>query len=330
MSGPGKFAKPLCRDNRQRAAQNCTCRSHAPDAATSQRRFGLEWSARCDTIRLADYHEYRKYAVSRKPLMVLPVTAPVQQSAFDLVAVTSEAIRAAGETLQEGDVMAVSSKYTAISEGRIVRLDDVRVSAEAEAIAERYGMKPVIAQLVVQEADHVFGGITGFLLTFKDGILSPNAGLDRSNIPNGFAVLFPEYPYRSADKLRRALSAEFGVNIGLILTDSWLMPGRLGTTGVALATAGFYPIQDERGKADLFGNPMLVTRRGIADQICAAAELVMGERDEATPIVIVRNSGVALGNFDLSEADVSIPWTECIYVQSLTEGRLVPTTLAGD
>jgi F420-0:gamma-glutamyl ligase len=120
------------------------------------------------------------------------------------------------------------------------------------------------------------------------------------------------------------------VNIGLILTDSWLMPGRLGTTGVALATAGFYPIQDERGKADLFGNPMLVTRRGIADTIVAAAELVMGERDEATPVAIVRNTGVALGDFELSEADVSIPWTECIYVQSLTEGRLVPTVAPGD
>ena len=80
----------------------------------------------------------------------------------------------------------------------------------------------------------------------------------------------------------------------MILTDSWLMPGRWGTTGVALATAGFRPIQDERGKIDLFGNPMQVTQRGIADTICAAAELVMGERDEATAVAIVRNAGVEL------------------------------------
>lgn len=262
--------------------------------------------------------------------MVFPVNAPVQQHAFDLAAVVSASIRAAGETLLEGDVVAVSSKYTAISEGRIVHLDDVHVTADAEEIAERYAMNPRIVQLVLQEADHVFGGIPGFLLTFKDGILSPNAGLDRSNIPNGSAVLFPQYPYLSAENLRQALRREFGVNIGLILTDSWLMPGRFGTTGVALATAGFYPIQDERGKADLFGNPMQVTRRGIADTICAAAQLVMGERDEATPIAIVRNSGVALGDFELSEADVSIPWPQCIYVQSLSEGRLERTPAAGD
>lgn len=260
--------------------------------------------------------------MKRQPLIVFPVTAPVQQAAFDLPATLSTAIRASGETLQAGDVLAVSSKYTAISEGRIVTLSEVQVSDKAQRIAERYQMNPVIAELVTREADHVFGGIPGFLLTFKDGILSPNAGLDRSNIPSGYAVLFPVDPYRSARDLRQALRTEFGVNIGLILTDSWLMPGRLGTTGVALATAGFRPVQDERGKADLFGNPMLVTQRGVADTICAAAELVMGERDEATPVAIVRNTGVELIEADITEADVSIPWHMCIYVQSLTEGRL--------
>lgn len=263
-----------------------------------------------------------------KPLIVIPVAAPVQERAFDLVATLTDAIRSSGETLQAGDVVAVSSKYTAISEGRVIRLDDIHVTEEAQEIANRYHMNPVIAQLVIQEADHVFGGIPGFLLTFKDGILSPNAGIDRSNIPNGYAVLFPEYPYRSAENLRRALQAEFGVDVGVILTDSWLMPGRLGTTGVALATAGFKPIQDERGKIDLFGNPMQVTQRGIADTICAAAQLVMGERDEATPIAIVRNTGVEILDLELSETDVSIPWHMCIYVQSLTEGNLERTPSA--
>lgn len=272
----------------------------------------------------------REDVVNKKPLIVIPVAAPVQQGAFDLLATLSASVRASGETLQEGDIVAVSSKYTAISEGRIVKMDEVQVSAEARAVAERYHMNPIIAQLVTQEADHVFGGIPGFLLTFKDGILSPNAGLDRSNIPNGFAVLFPQYPYRSAEQIRQGLQAEFGVTLGVILTDSWLMPGRLGTTGVALATAGFHPIQDERGKIDLFGNPMLVTQRGIADTICAAAQLVMGERDEATPIAIVRNTEVPLFDVELSEADVSIPWEMCIYVQSLTAGLLERAPSAGD
>lgn len=267
--------------------------------------------------------------MARKSLIVTPVAAPVQQAAFDLLSTVIDSLRESGETLQDGDVLAVSSKYAAIAEGRIVSLDDLEITPAAEAIATRYNMNTRIAQLVLNEADHVFGGIPGFLLTFKDGIISPNAGIDRSNIPNGYAVLFPKEPYASAARLREGLRERLGVNVGVILTDSWLMPGRLGTTGVALATAGFRPIQDERGKIDLFGNPMQVTQRGIADTICAAAQLVMGERDEATPIVIVRNTGVPMSDEPVTVADVSIDWHWCIYVQSLTEGLLEKTPTQG-
>jgi coenzyme F420-0:L-glutamate ligase len=258
-----------------------------------------------------------------QPLTVLPVRAPVQTQAFDLYATISAALAASDITLQTGDVLAVSSKYTAISEGRIVAMADVQVTPEAEALAERYHMNPVIAQLVLQEADHIFGGIQiGFLLTYKDGVLSPNAGLDRSNIPSGYVVLFPKDPYASAERIRQAMQARYGVRLGVILTDSWLMPGRLGTSGVALATAGFRPIQDERGKTDLFGNPMAVTQRGIADSISVAAQLVMGERDEATPLAVVRGAGVELTDAPIHQEDVAIPWQMCIYVESLTVGLL--------
>ncbi len=257
------------------------------------------------------------------PLSILPVRAPVQTGAFDLHQTIIEALAANGETLQTGDVLAVSSKYAAISEGRVVAMADIVVTPQAEQLAERYHIHPVMAQLVLQEADHIFGGIEiGFLLTYKDGVLSPNAGLDRSNIPSGNVVLFPEYPYATAANIRHAMQARFGVRIGVILTDSWLVPGRLGTTGVALATAGFRPVQDERGKADLFGNPMAVTQRGIADSISVAAQLVMGERDEATPLAIVRNAGVELTDAAITVEDVSIPWQMCIYVESLTVGLL--------
>jgi coenzyme F420-0:L-glutamate ligase len=270
--------------------------------------------------------------MTRQPLIAIPVEGPVQTGVFDLLSILIDALKAADQTLQDGDVLAVSSKYMAISEGRVVTLADVVVTPEAQALADRYAMNPRIAQLVVSEADHIFGGIPGFLLTFKDGILSPNSGIDRSNIPSGYAVLFSTDPYRSAANLRRAIRERLNVNIGVILTDSWLMPGRLGTTGVALATAGFKPVQDERGKPDLFGNPMLVTRRAIADTICAAAQLVMGERDEATPFAIVRNTGVTLTDDEITLSDVAIEWPEDIYVQSLTEGNLdrVATPSSGD
>lgn len=256
------------------------------------------------------------------PLSIIGVSAPIQSAPFDLLAVLTDALIAADERLMTGDVLAISSKYTAISEGRIVKLDDIAVSEQAQALAKRYHMNPIMAQLVMNEADHIFGGIPGFLLTQKDGIISPNAGIDRSNIPLGYAVLFPQQPYVSAARIRAALQAQYDVQIGVILTDSWLMPGRLGTTGVALATSGFQPLADERGKPDLFGNPLLVTRRSVTDQIVAAAELVMGERDEATPFAIVRGADITLSDDAFTERDVMIDWRDCIYVQSLTAGLL--------
>ena len=264
------------------------------------------------------------------PLIIWPLGAPVQQAAFDLLAVISEALKAAPDGLRDGDVLAVSSKYAAISEGRVLRMADVTVTEQAAALARRYHMQPVMAQLVLQEADHIFGGIEmGFLLTAKTGILSPNAGLDRSNIPEGHVVLFPAQPYATAARIRAGLRRRCAVDVGVVLTDSWLVPGRLGTSGVALATAGFHPVQDERGKQDLFGNPMAVTQRGLADTISSAAQLVMGERDEAMPLAIVRGSGVVLDDAPVSVADVAIPWQQCIYVESLTRG-LLPDDLAQD
>lgn len=256
-------------------------------------------------------------------LSVIPVQAPVQQATFDLNATLAASLQTVGATLQDGDILAISSKYAAISEGRVVALADVIVSDEAAALAQRYHMEPRLAQLVVQEADHIFGGIQmGFLLTAKDGIISPNAGLDRSNIPNGQVVLFPADPYATAARIRRQVRETLNADIGVILTDSWLMPGRMGTSGVALACAGFRPIQDERGKTDLFGNPMQVTQRGIADSLCVCAQMVMGERDEATPFAIIRNSGVTIEDIPVTVADVAMDWQHCIYVESLTDGRL--------
>ncbi|MEZ4669410.1 MAG: coenzyme F420-0:L-glutamate ligase [Anaerolineae bacterium] len=255
-----------------------------------------------------------------RSLTIIPIKAPVQQAAFDLPATIVESLSHSGETLQAGDILAVSSKYTAISEGRVVKLSDVEVGPQAAALAERYHVNPQMAELVVEESDHILGGIHGFLLTAHHGIIQVNAGLDRSNIPAGYVVLLPKQPYHAAAAIRAALRERLGVDIGIILTDSWLMPGRLGSVGVALATAGFRPVQDERGKVDLFGNAMSVTQRGIADAICTCAQMVMGERDEATPLVIVRHTGVQLEDIDLTAADVSLDWQQDIYVESLTRG----------
>ena len=257
-----------------------------------------------------------------QPLTVIPVSAPVQDQAFDLIQTLVSSLGAAIR-LRDGDVVAISSKYASIAANRIVELSDVQPTMDAHKLAERYQMDAAITQLVIEEADHIFGGIElGFLLTTKGGVLSPNAGLDRSNIPSGKAVLLPEAPFALAETIRRALQTRSGCRVGVILTDSWLMPGRYGTTGVAIAMAGFQPIKDERGKQDLFGNAMAVTQVGVADSLAVCAQVVMGERDEATPFAVVRGAEIELTDAPLSAEAVSIPWRHCIYIESLTLGMM--------
>ncbi len=256
-------------------------------------------------------------------LTVFPIQAPIQDQPFDLIQTIVNSLEQANMTLQDGDVVAISTKYTAIAEERIVNLDEVHITARAKELAERYRVDPAIAQLVIQEADHIFGGIEmGFLLTANNGVISPNAGLDRSNIPSGQVVLLPADPYASAERIRKDLQARLNCHIGVILTDSWLVPGRYGTTGVAVGVAGFNPIKDERGKMDLFGNPMAVTQVGVADSLAVSAQTVMGERNEATPIAVVRGADIELSDAKLSADNISIPWHMCIYVESLTLGIL--------
>lgn len=259
----------------------------------------------------------------RTALQVIPVQAPVQQDTFSLYDTILESIEASHNQIQDGDVLAISSKYVAISEGRTVDLSAVTPGEEAQKLATRYNIDERIAQLVIDEADHIFGGIPlGYLLTWRSGIIAPNAGLDRSNIPNGKAVLLPESPYESAFAIREEIKARLGLSIGVILTDSWLVPGRWGTTGVSLGCAGFLPVEDERGKKDLFGNPMTVTQKGVADSLSVCAQMVMGERDEATPIAIIRGADVQMTDARITQEQVSIPWELCIYVESLTLGLL--------
>lgn len=253
----------------------------------------------------------------------MPVSAPVYIEPFSLIETSLAAIENADLTLQDGDVLAISSKYVAISENRVVTIADVQPGERAIQLAEQYNMDVHLTQLVVQEAEHIFGGIPmGFLLTWRSGIIAPNAGIDRSNIPGGKAVLLPEFPYKSARRIHQKLRDMLNINIGILLTDSWLVPGRYGTTGVALATAGFEPVLDERGKKDLFGNPMMVTQRGIADSLSVCAQMVMGERDEAMPLAILRHADVQMTDKHIQMEDVAIPWEMCIYVESLTLGLL--------
>lgn len=252
-------------------------------------------------------------------LTLRPVKTRARSSRFDIAELVEEKL---ARVLKDGDVLVVSSKFVAISEGRVVKLSGVRVGAKAKELAAKYRMDPRLCELAVRESDEVLGGIPGFLLTSKDGLLTPNAGIDKSNAKHGTVVLYPRRPETSARRIREALQYSLGVSVGVIICDSRLSPTRRGTTGVAIAASGIEGILDMRGRRDLFGNVLKVTSQGIADDLSSAAEVLMGESDEATPMVLVR--GLSRGLLRRTEYPArrfAIPLEECVYLRSLGYAR---------
>lgn len=203
------------------------------------------------------------------------------------------AIRGAGG-LRPGDILAVTSKVVSYDEGCLVDLSRLTPTKRSQALARQARLDPGFARLVVDESDHVVGAVPGAIVTLKGGHLIANAGADQSNAPPGHAVVWPRDPWASAERLRKHAASWARGPAGVVITDSHCEPLRLGTSGVALACAGFLPVEDVRGREDLFGHTMRITFRAVADGLASAAVLKMGEVDESTPAAILRDSGVAV------------------------------------
>ena len=221
-----------------------------------------------------------------------------------------------GPELRDGDILVISSKFIAISEGRVVDLASVVPSDLAISEAGRLNMSPELCELVIRESDDVIGGVSGFMLALKEGLLTPNAGIDKSNIGHGKVVLYPRSPLESATALVEEVRFRRGVEVGVVVSDSRLMPTRKGTVGVALAAAGVEAIVDLRGRPDLFGNVLKVTSQAIADDLCSGAQLVMGEANESVPIVLVRGLKTSAGR-GYRMSSFAVDPEQCVYMRSL-------------
>ena len=260
---------------------------------------------------------------------IIPVRTERKSERFDLGREVWLALHKNSIVLQNQDILAVSSKFASISEGRIVDLASVIANSEARALAKKYAIEPSLARLIIEESESILGGIPGFVLSIVHGTIAPNAGIDRSNVPQGSAVLYPRNPAATARLLRKKLlryakkekNTEKIRKLGVILTDSRVTPTRLGTVGVALSTSGIRPTIDMRGTDDLYGSKLKVTLRAIADQAATAAQLVMGEAGESTPIAIIRNLPSA---FEKSrnefERNMIIPADKCLILSGLGNG----------
>jgi coenzyme F420-0:L-glutamate ligase / coenzyme F420-1:gamma-L-glutamate ligase len=214
----------------------------------------------------------------------------------DLGAITVAALRANELVPEEGDVLVVAQKIVSKAEGRYVDTATVQPSERAISLAAEVDKDPRFVEVVLSEAKRVVRYRPGLLIVeHRLGLVMANAGIDHSNIAAEDGVervlLLPVDPDGSAHALRQYLQAAFGVGIGVIISDSFGRAWRKGTVGVALGAAGLPALVDLRGHPDLFGRELLVTETGFADEIAAAAGLLMGQADEAVPMVLVRGLG---------------------------------------
>jgi coenzyme F420-0:L-glutamate ligase/coenzyme F420-1:gamma-L-glutamate ligase len=218
---------------------------------------------------------------------------PLVQAGDDLGAIAVAALRDNGLVPKKGDVLVVAQKIVSKAERRYVDVNTVRPSERALALAAEVDKDPRFVEVVLSESKRVVRHRPGLLIVeHRLGFVMANAGIDHSNVaaPDGGerVLLLPVDPDGSAQALRQHLAAVFGVGIGVIISDSFGRPWRKGTVGVALGAAGLPAFVDLRGRPDLFGRELLVTETGFADEIAAAAGLLMGQADEAIPMVLVR------------------------------------------
>ena len=203
--------------------------------------------------------------------------------------------------INDGDILVFSQKIVSKNEGRMLSLSSVNPSLLANGIASSYGKDPRLIELILSESERIVRMENGIIIVkTKHGFVCANAGIDESNVQDGYATLLPKDPDKSASLLKERIEQKTGKNISVIISDTFGRPFRLGQTDVAIGIAGLEPILDYNGKPDTFGKIMRVTAIAVADEICSASELVMG-KVEKCPIAIVRNYNYNFSNAKIQE-----------------------------
>jgi coenzyme F420-0:L-glutamate ligase/coenzyme F420-1:gamma-L-glutamate ligase len=254
---------------------------------------------------------------AEKSVVFIPVRLPTVKIGQDLGEVVIGALKNHGLRLTRGDIVAVASKVVSTCEGRIRSLDRVKVARESKLLSRKWHLDPRLASIVLLESDQVLGGVKGFLLTIRNGLLSANAGVDLKNCPAGYAMLLPRNADASAARLRKSLERYCGLRVGVIVVDSRVTPMRLGTVGLAIGVSGFTPVTDFRGSPDIYERKVRVTRTNVADDLASSAHLLMGEAGEHVGLVIVRNAPLSLHRVGSSEK-ARLKASSCLVASNLS------------
>ena len=232
---------------------------------------------------------------NRMTLQIIPVNIEKEiKSDDDLVDFVLES-----SEIHDDDILVFSQKIVSKNEGRILSLSSINPSLLANGIASSYCKDPRLVELILSESKRIVRMENGIIIVETNhGFVCANAGIDESNVQDGYATLLPVDPDKSASMLKDRIEQKTGKSVAVIISDTFGRPFRLGQTDVAIGISGIEPILDYNGKPDTFGKIMQVTAIAVADEICSASELVMGKVQKC-PIAIVRN-------YDFSYSDVKI------------------------
>jgi len=244
-----------------------------------------------------------------KPAAELSISAlagiPLIHEGDNIDGLIVNGLAASGLALRDGDIVVIAQKIVSKAEGRVVDLCSVTPSARAQQLAAEVDKDPRLVELILRESTEVVRHREGVLVVaHRSGIVLANAGIDASNVAGDEhrVLLLPEDCNRSCRELRAQLAVRTGVEAGVLIIDSLGRAWRNGTVGIALGAAGLPALLDLRGTPDLFGRELRSTEVGIADEIAAAASMLMGQASEGTPVVLLR--GLNLPEADGSAADL--------------------------
>lgn len=240
---------------------------------------------------------------------ILPITGiPLISPGDDLSSLIFEAINRCGYSLEDHDILVIAQKIVSKSEGRLVNLRQVQPSQKAVELASVTEKDPALVELILQESNEVLrtrGGV--IIVEHKMGFVCANAGIDHSNVKgewgnqDDWVLLLPEDPDRSADEIRKNIETLSGKKIGVVIIDSHGRAWRMGVVGVAIGVSGVPALVDLRGEEDMFGYRLRVSQVAAADELAAAASLVMGQASEKIPVVLVRDFPYPLRESSLTE-----------------------------
>ncbi|WP_407416110.1 coenzyme F420-0:L-glutamate ligase [Methanobrevibacter sp.] len=229
---------------------------------------------------------------------------PIVDSSSDVSQIIKEAIIKQGCEIEHGDIILIAETLISKAEDNFIKLDELTPSKEAIELAKKSKKDPNLVQAILDESVEVVRVGPKFIITeTKQGFVCANAGIDESNVGEGLATPMPVNADKSAREIREFLENEFGEEIAVIITDTQGRAFRFGAIGTAIGCSGITPIWKRVGEKDLYGRELETTEIATADELSAAASLIMGQADEGLPVVLIRG----FNNFDtIRDADSNI------------------------